>query len=133
LTVIFLLASTTWLLVRLHRLLALAELLEQVAERRRDIVGVGIAFGGGGLAGDGHHGGAHPLHQIGEAEGRAVFQHARGARIAFIGGDHGRFAGNLDMPDGWQQGKGAKADHDDGGGAAQRDGAALAEGGLGKT
>ena len=94
-----------------------------------------VAVGGRGLDGDGDHGGAHALDQVGEAEGRAVFQHARRARacIGVVGGDHGR-AGPRS---GWRApaatAQRRQGPHDDGGGATHGGQAALAQAGLGEA
>ena len=101
-------------------------------KKSRNGAGRSSALSGAGLdrfGGDGDDGGAHALDQIGEAERRAVLEHARRsrARIGFGGGDHAR-RGSVEFTGlhAGREGEGAEAHQHDRGSRPQGDGAAVA-------
>jgi hypothetical protein len=114
---------------------AAAELIEEIAERLGQIVGVDALLGRDLLFHrDGHDGRAHALHEIREAERRAVLQHARGGMRRRRGRCmHGRIRdrnqnrrlGRMHL------GRGAEADDQDrGGGTGRKETGAVVEPGL---
>ena len=118
---------------RLLRLLTLVERVDEIAERFRQIVGrvavIRVTGRAHGLGGDGDHGRADALHQIGKAEGRGIFQHARRG-LGVVGGKLHRVAGGNGLGR-RQERESAQADHDDGGGRTHREQAAAAPGEAG--